>query len=159
MFGIHSPAEGFNPLPSCEGRQILFCCHLLPPLLQSTSLLRGKTREHILAHRIVHSFNPLPSCEGRLIILSALHRPLASIHFPLAREDVIKFNGESYRICFNPLPSCEGRPFTTDITFSFLRFNPLPSCEGRQIASGSRSGLIMLQSTSLLRGKTWIQHQ
>ena len=78
----------FNPLPSCEGRQSHTPRHIHPGSLQSTSLLRGKTVCSDLFLLFVYCFNPLPSCEGR----PESHRrgryiSLASIHFPLARED------------------------------------------------------------------------
>ena len=63
-----------------HGRQIL--------MLQSTSLLRGKTRVH---------------CEKN-------EPESASIHFPLAREDHDYRSSLGGTDCFNPLPSCEGRP-------------------------------------------------
>ena len=79
-------------------------------MLQSTSLLRGKTKQHqhrrIIKDASIHfplaredvivqansdkikRFNPLPSCEGRLDECSnKMSNWLASIHFPLARED------------------------------------------------------------------------
>ena len=56
----------------------------------------------------------------------------ASIHFPLAREDYVFF----------------------DNLYSCFRFNPLPSCEGRHIPHALIRHSTMLQSTSLLRGKT-----
>ena len=58
----------------------------------------------------------------------------ASIHFPLAREDVLPSRCYLLYQCFNPLPSCEGRR---------LYFTPWFQS-------------YMLQSTSLLRGKTEI---
>ena len=57
-------AKRFNPLPSCEGRHFEFLKIRSTWLLQSTSLLRGKTQRF------------------RKIV-----RRIASIHFPLARED------------------------------------------------------------------------
>ena len=56
-------------------------------MLQSTSLLRGKT----------------DSCQSPENLLSA------SIHFPLAREDEARSGAYARMDCFNPLPSCEGR--------------------------------------------------
>ena len=58
--------------------------------LQSTSLLRGKTRVRRSLRPPLESFNPLPSCEGRRTCgKSSGRRRDASIHFPLAREDLI----------------------------------------------------------------------
>jgi len=101
-------------------------------LLQSTSLLRGKTQLYCRYLPRNTCFNPLPSCEGRrrkqlthrLSSHASIHFPLAredkelqqwrwkkdaSIHFPLAREDRhhMKYHRNLKR--FNPLPSCEGR--------------------------------------------------
>ena len=107
--GVSVP-DCFNPLPSCEGRRCpdLRAWHCWK--LQSTSLLRGKTRHARRYAARTGSFNPLPSCEGR-------HRRI--------------YEGMS-RNSFNPLPSCEGRHSTpTEITNPANRFNPLPSCEGR----------------------------
>ena len=80
------------------------------PVLQSTSLLRGKTSAMYRMCPKILCFNPLPSCEGRLCMRSFnlfyyklqstsllrgktnfIHNISntwgASIHFPLARED------------------------------------------------------------------------
>ena len=145
----------FNPLPSCEGRRLIWPPPLLIPL----------------------NFNPLPSCEGRrsvalaveLFLLISIHSPHArgdlyslsslsrcvisihsphargdrvlrhalastriSIHSPHARGDAFCSTSALYSLNFNPLPSCEGRH-----TLPLRRgahpwyFNPLPSCEGR----------------------------
>ena len=58
--------ESFNPLPSCEGRQVTAHDGEAEELLQSTSLLRGKTESEVVFDR----------------------QEDASIHFPLAREDL-----------------------------------------------------------------------
>ena len=103
----------FNPLPSCEGRQDKAEEDALNYELQSTSLLRGKTQ----------------------IFLQICHKIIASIHFPLAREDDMVSGSVTFEGGFNPLPSCEGRH-----VMEYMGFYE----EG-------------LQSTSLLRGKTgWV---
>ena len=57
-------------------------------MLQSTSLLRGKTLSSFRITACRWCFNPLPSCEGRPVPPSQYTvLPCASIHFPLARED------------------------------------------------------------------------
>ena len=121
--------------------------------LQSTSLLRGKTRPEALGQD-AGRFNPLPSCEGRPYFPFTVFNENASIHFPLAREDAMsppqiplaaRFNplpsceGRLARLippskvrCFNPLPSCEGRRSQTTSLLMTACFNPLPSCEGRR---------------------------
>ena len=58
----------FNPLPSCEGRLLDTSTLTASAPLQSTSLLRGKTRILRSLRPTLESFNPLPSCEGRLQI-------------------------------------------------------------------------------------------
>ena len=110
---VDAGADCFNPLPSCEGRPFFFALSTAGRMLQSTSLLRGKT-----------------SCW-----LSPYHVLIASIHFPLAREDDLLRGEVTFRGGFNPLPSCEGRQY-------------LPSY--------SVYGWL-LQSTSLLRGKTMLR--
>ena len=57
-------------------------------------------------------------------------------------------------LCFNPLPSCEGRLDRAKEMLKNECFNPLPSCEGRLTADFISGWLNVLQSTSLLRGKT-----
>ena len=125
-------------------------------MLQSTSLLRGKTSQSGSLLDGQTGFNPLPSCEGR-------------------RE---KFYTVELETGFNPLPSGWGSHIDTlyylghslgaSFLFSLARqrsglillkehlicFNPLPSCEGRPAKSITQSPFRMLQSTSLLRGKT-----
>ena len=167
--------------------------------LQSTSLLRGKTlyRLTFLLSKVLQSTSLLRGKTMDRIIFGS--RRFASIHFPLAREDIFDFSTHTALICFNPLPSCEGRPissscFSSDsfasihfplargdtkkllgtgdiyasIHFPLAReddslvgnstifdcFNPLPSCEGRLIRHDKAFEHILLQSTSLLRGKT-----
>ena len=124
-------------------------------MLQSTSLLRGKTNQtsvqmtmqrasihfplaredrNYRGHELAwNSFNPLPSCEGRLwgfcwCILQA-H---ASIHFPLAREDMLRI--------------LASMPWDASIHFPLAREDMLTIFFSDDV--------FMLQSTSLLRGKT-----
>ena len=80
--------------------------------LQSTSLLRGKTQLYCRYLPRNTCFNPLPSCEGRRR-KQLTHRlsSHASIHFPLAREDAEAARYKLLQTRFNPLPSCEGRHF------------------------------------------------
>ena len=61
---------------------------LFSTVLQSTSLLRGKTLLFLCYRNHCKCFNPLPSCEGT----------------PGSPIDTVS------PTCFNPLPSCEGRP-------------------------------------------------
>ena len=167
----------FNPLPSCEGRRIWCIWWSRNSMLQSTSLLRGKTSCGRAKRGRRSRFNPLPSCEGRpSSVISRISSmslqstsllrgktssdrklspgTFASIHFPLAREDACPFTLTLSRKCFNPLPSCEGRRMTEVHLHLEYCFNPLPSCEGRH-AHPALSGIgLSLQSTSLLRGKT-----
>ena len=124
----------FNPLPSCEGRHSSRIWTAADKCFNPLPSCEG---------RLVYSpfrtsqqrFNPLPSCEGRRFRrLYGNSQRSASIHFPLAREDFIFSSKIRTEICFNPLPSCEGR-------------------QGVDRTTPSR---LMLQSTSLLRGKTAI---
>ena len=146
-------------------------------LLQSTSLLRGKTSlfrwNHYDRNASIHF--PLAREDFAYIVIITIIN--ASIHFPLAREDCNPAKHQYHKHRFNPLPSCEGR-LSEDKTYmqtiplqstSLLRgktlcpghfrmpegcFNPLPSCEGRQILLPTGHNSCKLQSTSLLRGKT-----
>ena len=147
-------------------------------VLQSTSLLRGKTPwtlqfEVLTFNASIHfplaredqsnvcpndnaaCFNPLPSCEGR----QELQGPRVGLE---QLQSTSLLRGKTVRVllmyspssCFNPLPSCEGR-HATHISINALRcFNPLPSCEGRHAYHFFSDDVFMLQSTSLLRGKT-----
>ena len=102
-------------------------------MLQSTSLLRGKTqpRSGRRAGRIVLQSTSLlrgkTNCGFHFGVVecASIHFPLAredpvekelppnakqaSIHFPLAREDKKHIKRNRNTNCFNPLPSCEGR--------------------------------------------------
>ena len=125
-------------------------------MLQSTSLLRGKTYT--------------------LFRLSQAN--IASIHFPLAREDE---NGNANGCHANALQSTSLLRGKTEVGMVWdnrnFSFNPLPSCEGRLtkdlcavsmnrasihfplaredvINSEAQRRANVLQSTSLLRGKT-----
>ena len=83
---VHSGGN-FNPLPSSEGRLNVIVLFLLAKILQSTSLIRGKTSPGSFYIRPPDHFNPLPSSEGRLYPPKTSHPP----------------------VYFNPLPSSEGR--------------------------------------------------
>ena len=192
----------FNPLPSCEGRPVFASVILNKLLLQSTSLLRGKTgtcpvhqpsfhasihfplaREDAPAsqqksfqaplqstsllrgndkHPVVpdpfwNGFNPLPSCEGRLQSIPTIVENIpASIHFPLAREDSPSKHQIGIVISFNPLPSCEGR-LQLQAAFSLSKKASIhfPLARGRLFDADNDNTFVKLQSTSLLRGKTW----
>ena len=82
-------AHNFNPLPSCEGRQI---ASGIPLVVYHISI----HSPHARGDRLIHD------------ITSLLH---ISIHSPHARGDscsTVKTHSPGY---FNPLPSCEGRQF------------------------------------------------
>ena len=99
-----------------------------------SSLLRGKTYEGIK--------------NGDLDLF-------ASIHFPLAREDTrdVPFIVQPTEASIHsPLAREDEKHLISPRDFE--RFNPLPSCEGRQVHRSSRRWSRLLQSTSLLRGKT-----
>ena len=55
---------------------------------------------------------------------------------------------------FNPLPSSEGRRYSPQSPSHGSHFNPLPSSEGRLRYPHSKNESFILQSTSLIRGKT-----
>ena len=77
--------------------------------LQSTSLLRGKTFSlyHILKGEVASIHFPLAREDKEL--QQWRWKKDASIHFPLAREDAVTFILTHPEDSFNPLPSCEGR--------------------------------------------------
>ena len=102
-------------------------------MLQSTSLLRGKTHIFIVGKIIFYASIHFPLAREDRPVLPVQRPPgFASIHFPLARED------HKLQLLF----------------IRQLRFNPLPSCEGRQSSVSRKIENFLLQSTSLLRGKT-----
>ena len=95
--------------------------------------MRGKTvishAEPAVSVASIHFPLAREDAAGIFFLCRIIH---ASIHFPLAREDIPGIRPASAITRFNPLPSCEGR-----------RHRPvliIPGCQ--------------LQSTSLLRGKT-----
>ena len=178
MYILTSP-KCFNPLPSCEGRLDSAAEINELAVLQSTSLLRGKTRPVRPRYHDGKCFNPLPSCEGRrclplntvlswMLQSTSLLRGKtalksghllqlnASIHFPLARED----NDMALRALmlksFNPLPSCEGRPaiHRNGHGNQFQASIHFPLAREDEAFSIQFSDVATLQSTSLLRGKT-----
>ena len=123
-------------------------------MLQSTSLLRGKT----ITRTIIFTYHMLQSTSllrGKTSPRKSSPRSSrASIHFPLAREDPkecirekepevlqstsllrgktqMDRTASGRNIRFNPLPSCEGRRLREGRYGVLECFNPLPSCEGR----------------------------
>ena len=102
---------------------------------------------------------------------------ISSIHFPHPREDNMldaethnKITLQSTSLIrgktgtegqwkevtdhFNPLPSSEGRRYSPQSPSHGSHFNPLPSSEGRLRYPHSKNESFILQSTSLIRGKT-----
>ena len=122
----------FNPLPSCEGRRSAYQISRQPSALQSTSLLRGKTG---------HSSRRVDS-------------NVASIHFPLAREDNLFRVHFLFQFCFNPLPSCEGRLIRIYSISDTVLLQSTSLLRGKTSSNSSITFSLLLQSTSLLRGKT-----
>ena len=106
--------------------------------LQSTSLIRGKTR---------FLYNPY-------------YQDCTSIHFPHPREDLSPFVGNPHRLSLQSTSLIRGK--TTRIPTEhtgMTHFNPLPSSEGRQEKKERIAEEDVLQSTSLIRGKTGqVQH-
>ena len=123
----------FNPLPSCEGRQyhlrtsrnhhhasihfplaredrVLFGSPFSRAMLQSTFLLRGKTRSTIRPNFLAGLL------QSTCLLRGKTDRPA----------------DRAFHDCrFNPLPSCDGRQHSRSRWLFVWRFNPLPSCEGR----------------------------
>ena len=169
----------FNPLPSCEGRpnsdnmieyrhrasihfplaredKIGARLDIAGLVLQSTSLLRGKTFQGSTLFSQV-KLQSTSLLRGKTKDRKHLGKTRgASIHFPLAREDLVSMlyshrsdmlqstsllRGktrwtDSETQClnrFNPLPSCEGRHSVSGWCERKESFNPLPSCEGRPL--------------------------
>ena len=139
QISIKHALSNFNPLPSCEGRRVLFVRSVILKIFQSTPLMRGETKG-LKRARMTRAFQSTPLMRGETYSTS-------------------KAAADAYN--FNPLPSCEGRllpiPFfcTTlkfqstplmrgetrallDILPVVKHFNPLPSCEGRRRFSASR---------------------
>ena len=77
-----------------------------------------------------------------------------SIHFPHPREDCHTSSFPPGPGHFNPLPSSEGRQSARIHRVQRKHFNPLPSSEGRLIQVIISEVAELLQSTSLIRGKT-----
>ena len=100
--------------------------------LQSTSLLRGKTRRPRWC-QFQGCFNPLPSCEGRRAELAG-----QMLVFLLQSTSLLRGKTKMRK----------------RIRLHESGFNPLPSCEGRRLDENGLSTNSALQSTSLLRGKT-----
>ena len=116
-----------------RGKTILDKTFVCVSILQSTSLIRGKTPCRLVYYGCVIFFNPLPSSEGRLMWASPdCTSHSSSIHFPHPREDRADHQtlcGDRSSIHF-PHPredlSDAGRQPGRKL------FNPLPSSEGRQ---------------------------
>ena len=129
-------------------------------MLQSTSLLRGKTGAGTAIPQDEMSFNPLPSCEGRRPLRAHHCRaPRASIHLPLAREDPAA--GKRCRNLSNasihfPLAREDNPMYSRCASLSLLQSTSL--LRGKTARARMTDRLQrMLQSTSLLRGKTFLQ--
>ena len=131
---LAAQANGFNPLPSREGRPDADKAEVICVEFQSTPLTRGETMDICGGDLKMSGFNPLPSCEGRPP--AQVEQTAAqdiSIHSPHARGDLLSSPPASAGRYFNPLPSCEGRRDARDTRHMRTDdFNPLPSCEGRR---------------------------
>ena len=127
-------------------------------MLQSTSLLRGKTCKRSPNGMYQGSFNPLPSCEGRRISFQPdIRCRCASIHFPLAREDRICKNEKIAENASIHFPLAREDLFFRRVVICYINASihfPLAREDSR--ICFMRYPICTLQSTSLLRGKTWI---
>ena len=125
-------------------------------MLQSTSLLRGKTMSSIIFAKpdnaSIHfplareDWNAVPRATGRC----------ASIHFPLAREDITYQTENGRRYVLQSTSLLRGKtmwgevthaPYGASIHFPLAREDDWPGFGNDEYAP--------LQSTSLLRGKTF----
>ncbi len=57
---------------------------------------------------------------------------IASIHFPLAREDARTTAETTEEVASIHFPLAREDPLSSSYSKGFERFNPLPSCEGRR---------------------------
>ena len=146
------------------------------PKLQSTPLLQGKTKNTSFLPEILNASIHFPLAREDLPITvsdaprrASIHFPLAredmtvkelypvrdaSIHFPLAREDLIAVFASVVLNASIHFPLAREDGYGLFGSSGTARFNPLPSCEGRHRVEQSQPLIAMLQSTSLLRGKT-----
>ena len=129
-------------------------CPICPEILQSTSLIRGKTGHSEQSGAGSHYFNPLPSSEGRRPVDFQTFRQIYFNPLPSSEGRPFRRLRLSIRLYFNPLPSSEGRLRQVTCTIRMTHFNPLPSSEGRRVQRRCRLQRRALQSTSLIRGKT-----
>ena len=147
----------FNPLPSSEGRHCRKTKVHGSTILQSTSLIRGKTPSpgSSLQFHILQSTSLI---RGKTYISANIAILLdSSIHFPHPREDLPLYHPTAPRAVFNPLPSSEGRRHDGGAVRAQRIFNPLPSSEGRRLTWKFNDSWEILQSTSLIRGKTGVK--
>ena len=152
---LAAQANGFNPLPSREGRPDADKAEVICVEFQSTPLTRGETMDICGGDLKMSGFNPLPSCEGRPP--AQVEQTAAqdiSIHSPHARGDRIGLPA-SFASIFQSTPLMRGetrwdstRSAAATISIhsphargderkpcrnsSIAYFNPLPSCEGRR---------------------------
>ena len=144
---IHFPLAREDTMGSITGRTLL--------LLQSTSLLRGKTLSLHLQRCLPACFNPLPSCEGR-----QMKRGKLSGNGMLQSTSLLRgkttFRGSPFvKRGLQSTSLLRGKTSAYGADAECLEcFNPLPSCEGRRLLSSTWRYAESLQSTSLLRGKT-----
>ncbi len=102
--------EGFNPRPSCEGRQFTLFSIKKPSMFQSTPLLRGATSITITFAILVSVSIHAPLARGDDASLSPTNGVKQFQSTPLLRGATGKiYRKDEDRSCFNPRPSCEGR--------------------------------------------------
>ena len=154
----HSTQLRFNMLQSTSllrGKTIICKINIINYVLQSTSLLRGKTYKAYgnVPVRMLQSTSLL---RGKTITDNSVElRVDASIHFPLAREDLHPRQVPAVRDSFNPLPSCEGRQYPGWLSLLAVSLQSTSLLRGKTSCSHNYSVYsYLLQSTSLLRGKT-----
>ena len=156
-YSPQSPSHGshFNPLPSSEGRLRYPHSKNESFILQSTSLIRGKTDQIFRIGVGLFTSIHFPHPREDSSMLQGVYGFETSIHFPHPREDSGQKRNLLVQRHFNPLPSSEGRPHKGGGKRWREYFNPLPSSEGRQQMFVIGGNYMELQSTSLIRGKTW----
>ena len=169
----------FNPLPSCEGRRFSEISEALKrgasihfPLaredgilhphgsrhnvLQSTSLLRGKTGVGIIAPTVIYASIHFPLAREDHNVKFFVEDAVASIHFPLAREDVYALDTSGcqkdasihFPLAREDIMSCRKENLYAVASIHF------PLAREDSVTFDGSENWGMLQSTSLLRGKT-----
>ena len=145
---------GFNPRPSCEGRQVLSIAACDGYGFQSTPLMRGATWPFFLLSDL-SEFQSTPLMRGATGLGAPGGRGRdVSIHAPHARGDSTRFIDSPSTSRFQSTPLMRGATKPLHGVIDIVQFQSTPLMRGATRHARHSKEAVRFQSTPLMRGAT-----